>query len=269
MDTLKHLVIIEPTQDRQIALERALITSKVLEPKPELRLFIAVDTESTDLKASNSKLYRSGEWLKSITDQVEAAGLAYSYEFCWSDEWQEAVLNCAARFKPFHIFMPDYESGKKRLIYSSQQWALLRKSHVPVTIVRPGDVGMRKKMLAAVNIQKEDDNPRYAVLNNKILSQGMDIAERYGAEFYVVNAYKDSLNYPNREALLKRTGLPTQNVHVEEGDPAEVIANYANRVGADTIVIGTLARKGAMALMKGNTSERVLRRLNQDVITYS
>ena len=31
-------------------------------------------------------------WLKSITDQVEKEGLTYSLEFCWSDEWQEAVL---------------------------------------------------------------------------------------------------------------------------------------------------------------------------------
>src|SRR5690606_35851385 len=173
--------------------------------------------------------YRDGAWLESVTSQLEKEGLTYSYEFCWSDEWQEAVLNCAARFKPFHIFMPDYEGGRKRYIYSNQQWALLRKSHVPVAIVRPGNVGMRRKIVAAVNIQKEDDNQRYAVLNNKILTQGQHIAEKYGAEFYVVNAYKDSLHFPNREGLLKRTGLPTDRVHVEQGDPADVIADYAER----------------------------------------
>lgn len=267
-ETLKHLVIIDPTQDRQIALERALITSRVRDPKPELRLFIGVDAESTDLKAGNPKLYRDGAWLRSLTEAVEKEGLVYSLEFCWSEEWQAAVLACAERFQPYHIFMPDYEAGKRRMIYSSQQWSLLRKSRVPVTIVRPGEAGMRKRMLAAVNIQKEDD-PRYAVLNNKILTQGMNIAEKYGAEFYVVNAYSDSLHYPDRERLMKRTGLSTERVHVEEGDPAEVIASYAQRIGADTVVMGTLGRKGAMALMKGNTSEKVLRRVPVDVIAYS
>lgn len=268
-EILKHLVIIEPTEDQQIALERALVGARVRDSKPELRLFLCVDGDSQDLKATNPKLYRDLPWLESLTRRVEEEGLQCSMELCWSTEWEQAVLECAERYQPFHIFMPDCEQGRKRGFFSVQQWALLRHSKWPVTIVRPGKVGNRRRMLAAVNIQKEDDDPRYARLNQKILTEGKSIANSYGAEFFVINAYPDSLNYPDREQLMKRSGLPTQNVHVEQGPPDDVIADYAKQIGADTVVIGTLARRGALALMKGNTSEKVLRKLDQDVIAYS
>ncbi len=52
-------------------------------------------------------------------------------------------------------------------------------------------------------------------------------------------------------------------------DPASVIPRYAREIGADTVLIGTMARQGASALMKGNTSEKVLSKLDLDVIAYS
>ena len=138
----------------------------------------------------------------------------------------------------------------------------------PVSIIRSKDIKPRKKLLAAVNIQKHDD-PAYASLNEKILKQGQDIAKHYNADFYVINAYKDSMHFPDRQKIMKISGLPTDRVHVEEGDPATVISRYAKEIGADTVLIGTMARQGAAALMKGNTSEKVLNKLDLDVIAYS
>jgi len=123
-------------------------------------------------------------------------------------------------------------------------------------------------MLAAINIQKHDD-PNYARLNEKILAKGQEIAEHYGADFYVVNAYKDSMHFPDRQHIMRISGLPSERVHAEEGDPATVISRYAKELGADTVLIGTMARQGASALMRGNTSEKVLSKLDVDVIALS
>jgi len=69
---------------------------------------------------------------------------------------------------------------------------------------------------------------------------------------------------------MKISGLPTDRVHAEEGDPATVISRYAKEIGADTVLIGTLARQGTKAFMKGNTSEKVLSKLEGlDVIAFS
>ena len=263
----KVLVIIEATQEKHLALERAVITSEIKEPGSHVHLFISVDAEGTNLGAENDYLYRDDTWLKAITGKLDSVGAKYSFELCWSNEWQKAVLKSAQRFGPDHIFMPAPQDSKKSL-FSNQQWALLRTSGAPVSIIRSSDIKPRKKLLAAVNIQKHDD-PEYARLNEKILTEGQDIARHYGADFYVVNAYKDSMHFPDRQKIMKISGLPTDRVHAEEGDPATVISRYAKEIEADTVLIGTMARQGASALMKGNTSEKVLNKLDLDVIAYS
>lgn len=263
----KIFVIIDATQDKHLALERAVITSEIKEPHAHVHLFISVDSEKSSLTADNDSLYRDNHWLHSLTNNLDSIGIDYSFEFCWSKEWQKAVLKSAQRFQPDHIFMPAASDGKKSL-FSNQQWALLRTSVAPVTIVRSSDIQPRKILLAAINIQKHDD-PEYARLNEKILKDGQDIANHYGADFYVINAYKDSMHFPDRQKIMKISGLPTDRVHVEEGDPATVISGYAKKIGADTVLIGTRARQGTAALMRGNTSEKVLNKLDLDVIAYS
>lgn len=262
----KIFVIIDATQEQHLALERLIITSEINEPNSHVHLFISVDPERSSLAADNENLYRDDAWLKIITDKLDAAGAKYTYEFCWSNEWQKAVLKSAQRYQPDHIFMPA-PLGKKGLL-SNQQWALLRTSVAPVSIVRSAEVKPRKKLLAAINIQKHDD-PAYASLNEKILAKGQEVAGHYGADFYVTNAYKDNMHFPDRQKIMKLSGLPTDRVHVEEGDPASVISRYAKEIDADTVLIGTMARQGAAALMRGNTSEKLLSKLDLDVIALS
>lgn len=60
-DARKVLVIIQPTKDKHIALERVLITSEITNPGSHVHLFIGVDGENTDLKASNPYLYQDGK----------------------------------------------------------------------------------------------------------------------------------------------------------------------------------------------------------------
>lgn len=263
----KVLVIIQPTKNEHIALQRAIITSEVGNPESHVRLFVGVDAERTDLKAGNPDLYRDGTWLENLVAPLKEAGIAHSFELCWSTDWQGAVLNCAQRFKPDHIFMPDYRDTKESL-FSASQWSLLRNAVAPVTIVRPGRIDKRRKIVAAVNFERLD-NPAYTELNDRILTAGMNIAKYYGAEFHVINAYPNSENFPDRDQIIRRFSLPSQNVHVREGNPADVIAEFANEIGADTVILGTKARSGAAAFIKGNTSEKVLRKLEQDVITFS
>ena len=69
------LVIIDPAHDNQLALERAISKSELLPDKPEVCLFIGVDTHSPNLKAENKKLYRDEAWLKSITEKLDAGNI--------------------------------------------------------------------------------------------------------------------------------------------------------------------------------------------------
>lgn len=54
---------------------------------------------------------------------------------------------------------------------------------------------------------------------------------------------------------------------VETGDPVETILDYADRVDADVIVMGTHGRRGLDRYLLGSTTERVVRRASVPVLT--
>lgn len=264
----KLLVIIDPTHDVQIALERALSKSKLLEIKPEICLLICVDAGSANLKADNKNVYRDGAWLKGITHDLDAEGIKYSFIHCWSSQWHQAVIHVARQFHPNNILIPDYRDDEKIFELSNEKWALFRSSAAAVTLVRPGHGAPLKKILAAVNIQKDSD-PKYAKLIDKVLEESGDIAAHYGAELHVVNSYMHISDHPTMENVIQRTNLPAERIHIPEGSPDNAIADCARKLEVDMVVIGTLARDGALAFLKGNTSEKILRKVEQDVVVLS
>jgi universal stress protein E len=262
------LVIIDPTHDNQLALERAISKSELLPDKPEVCLFIGVDTHSPNLKAENKKLYRDEAWLKSITEKLDAGNIQNSFALCWAPQWNEAVIHVRRQFNADNILIPDYRDNEKIFELSNEKWALLRNSIVPVTIVRPGHSAPITKVLAAINMRKDRD-PKYQKLNDKVLKEGAAVAAHYGAELHVVNSFRHISNHPGMEKVVARTNLTPERIHIDEGSPEDVIEAVAKEIEANIVVIGNLARDGALAFMKGNTSEKILRRIEQDVMVLS
>ena len=95
------------------------------------------------------------------------------------------------------------------------------------------------------------------------------MAGQFGADFHVVNAYSDSFHYPDLGQLSRTLGMASDHIHVKQGEPDIVIADTARELGADVVVIGTLARDGILVAMRGNTSEKVFGNLSQDVMTLN
>jgi nucleotide-binding universal stress UspA family protein len=65
---------------------------------------------------------------------------------------------------------------------------------------------------------------------------------------------------------LKREGLTVETV-AREGDPAHVIADEAQRRGADLIAMGTRGHSGLRHLFLGSTAERVVEQAPCPVMT--
>ncbi|GAB3100865.1 universal stress protein [Aestuariicella hydrocarbonica] len=264
-DTL--FVIVDPTQVEHVALERAIITSRLRDVSPKLKVFVAVDPAAVSLDADNPDIYRDTEWFDNLKKPLIEEGLDYTLVICWSTQWHEAVLQAAKKTEADLILLPDYSAKDSRNRFSDAKWQVLRHSNCPVLICRPGADSQRKTVLAALKMQ--DTSPQYAALNDKILARGKWMAERYGADFQVVNTYTDSLNYPDRGNMMRKINIDSDKIHVRQGAPEDIIPEVANEINADIIVIGTLKRRGMMLAMRGNTSERVMSRLKQDVMTLN
>lgn len=265
----KLLVVVDPSQSEHIALQRAIITSSFRNPKPFVNVLVAVDNESVDTRAVNDNIFRHQGWFREhIKTPLEEAGIEYHLEISWSTEWQKSIVNAARQISADSVFLPVKEkSNKQRFTFSDSKWELLKASSCPVVLVRPGAKEQRKNILAAVNFQATSDVQRE--LNMKILKEGRRMAEGYGAKFYVVNAYLDSLNYPDRGKLAAQTGLPADSIFVKNGYTDEVVSAVAQEVDADLVVMGTLGANGMLKSHRGYTAERLIGALDDDVMVIN
>lgn len=262
----KVFVVVDPNDDRHIALERALITSKFRSPSPKLVVFVAVDGEAVDTRAINDHLFRDEFWFRDhIRKPVEEAGLECEIQVCWSSDWQAAIIQESKRSGAEMIYLPVHAKTTRRFTFAESKWQVLKKAACPVVLIRPGAHDKRKVVLAAVNFQADKDKQRQ--LNKQIVQRAKYIASNYGAELHFVNGYLDSMLYPDRGALAKETGVEADRIHVKQGYTDEVVAGVASAIDADLVVMGTLNQLGSTGtLLRGNTAERVIGALDVDVM---
>ena len=261
------LVVIDPAKTTQYALNRALKMNEILGGGVKIHLFITLEMDELRKGQGSFEFYCDNTWFADLVKPLTDQDIPFTAEVFWTADWHRSVLDCVKRHSVDLTIISDYttENGQNEL--SSAKWALLRVSSCPVLIVHPEASLHRKTILAAVNMQTE--NPRYVELNDKILQMSKLMAQSYGAEKHIVNAYEDSLEFPDRARLIRETETDQHNIHVQQGDPSTIISTVADDINADVVVIGTLSRRGIMAAMRGNKSEEIIRRLNRDVMVLN
>lgn len=260
------LIVVDPAQETPLALERALNTAKLAPPGAEavkLNILLAVDFDNTDTSANNSAIHRDEHWyVEHIMTPLQNSGLEYSVEMSWSSDWYGSIIGASKKHNPDLIMLPLVSRLKAReRIFNESIWRLLRTAECPVLVVQPGSPEERKVILAAVNIQSH--KPDYQRLNDLIVARGRRTALNNHGELHVVNAYKDSLNYPDRALLATKTEVEPSRIYVKAGDPEEVIAATAIEINADLIVLGVRSRTSRW---RGNTSEKIITKVRCDIL---
>lgn len=128
--------------------------------------------------------------------------------------------------------------------------------------------------------------------SNKILPVVKLMAEKLGAKIELVHVVRGSSDfvgyemgtawYSNYEDALIRGGEKAMDRFVEEklagldvettiavGDVAEEIIKYADKTGADMIIIGTHGRKGLDKIMFGSVAKGVVKGAHCPVLTVN
>ncbi|MCK5425283.1 MAG: universal stress protein [Emcibacter sp.] len=258
------LIVIDPAQKEQYALKRALKMNEILDGGVKVHLFISFEMDELRKNQDTFDFYCDSEWFADLIKPLVKGNVEYTAEVYWTADWHHSILRSAERNNVDFIILSDYATEDSRVELSAAKWSLLRASNCPVMIVHPATQIQRKTILAAVNMQT--DNTRYVDLNQKILDLTHIMSTAYGAEKHIVNAYEDSMEFPDRAKLLRDTETKQHNTHVHLGDPVEVISEVAEEIDADVVIIGTLSRRGIMAAMRGNKCEEIIRRIKRDVI---
>ncbi|WP_158972684.1 universal stress protein [Paraglaciecola sp. L3A3] len=193
----------------------------------------------------------------------------------------------------------DKVSWLDRLI-TSDDMHLLRNCPCPVWLMKKDEKLNYKQVLAAVDFDSGEDESCNDELNNMIIDLGCAVSLAEFSTMHVVNAYNapdagfislwvDEPDKVEKELYeseyrnsqykmdkllngLKQTlgdesfNFLSLRSHIVKGVAGEELPKIAQKIEADLVVMGTIARTGIAGLVIGNTAETILNQLNSSVL---
>jgi len=294
------LVVIDPTSDRQPALERAAWFAEHLGAGLEL-LICDYDQQlaggrflaSEAMEGARLALLRMHERrLESLAGPLRERGLTVGVDARWEHPLDHGVLRKAAELQPVLVAKDThYHSAVRRALFSNTDWNLIRRCAAPLLLVKPRRPAAVPLILAAVDPRHEFDKP--AELDHAILALGKELAVALRGRLEVFHAYDpapaiagaagsiaspiavpvreltEALEQTHRAALselLKDYPVHPDSVHLEQGVAAERLLALSRKLPADIVLMGAVSRSGLKRVFIGNTAERVLDRLPCDLL---
>ncbi len=294
------LVVLNPESEKQYALARAV--RLVQEQKSENRVKITTFMTVYDFSYEMSTLLSSKEretMCKSIIKQHQQAVQPYLEKYAdpniefnsivlWHSNKAEAITNAVAEHNyDLVIKYTQEKESLSALIFTPQDWQLLRKCPAPIMVVRDGNWKHQRRILVAVNVSNNQEE--YTSLNNELVSLGIDLADKLErGNIHLVTAYPPTpinmaIDLPefttteygdsvrgqyllNMKALRQQFCIDEDHTHVREGFPEDVIPAVAKELEAELVVLGTVGRTGLSAAFLGNTAEHVISKLECNLL---
>lgn len=267
MEKRKFLVVVDPSHERHLALERMIdIATQRREWIADFHLLVGFEGADKADPEAPTEVIRGKKWFDELMAPLDELGVDYTVEFFWTSNWRKSITDASDRFGCDTIMLCESSAEHKRGITDSK-WDLVRQARSDVVIVDEGTAAPIKCILAAVNTQAKDEG--HIALNERILERGKFLAEYFGAEYHVVNSYTDSENFPDRQLIARKSGLPRENIHRDMGKPEDVIAATAEKIGADMVILGISPRTGLAAKFASHTTEKVMEKITVDVVALN
>jgi nucleotide-binding universal stress UspA family protein len=189
-------------------------------------------------------------------------------------------------------------------LFGSEDMHLLRKRPCPVWLMKKDEKPEYKNIMVAIDFDDElevDKNTDNAALNKVLLELSLSLSLSNFTTLHVVNAYdvpqagfvslwvdqpeaveKELFQAEYRKRQHKMNTLMEElkhaigdesfeylspRTHLVQGPPSRELPKLADRIEADLVVMGTVARTGIAGVLIGNTAENVLSQLHCSVLT--
>ena len=264
----KLFVIINPTLDKHVALERAIQIANSASVKPQIVVFISVDATRIEDKPSNENLHRDHDWLeKEICAPLKLNNVNFDILFSWCSNWADSLMQVAESVGATMILMRRTPTIDSYFQFNFGKWNLFKNSKCPVLLVNGEAKTETGVVLAAVKWQTHDGEQK--LLNRKILDAAKATLSWSGNQLHVVNAYKDSISHPDRGSLLRGAGIANSNIHIVQGESTKVIASAAIGTEANLVVVGTKGHSYRSSKIHPAKIERLLSLIDVDVLVVN
>jgi universal stress protein E len=294
----KILVAAIIDQEKQPALERALDLANRSTKSTDITLFCTIYDFSYEMTSMLSPEERTAmrngvvsqkvTFLNSLVSSYTLAEhITIKVKVLWHNRPYEAIINEIFDDKYDILIKATREHAKlETVFFTPTDWHLLRKSPIPVLLVKERSWPENGNILASVHVGSE--NPTHIKLNDKMVEEAQYFAEVLNATPHLVNAYPstppsihvelpefDSVHYKDAirgyhltemKALRQKYGIPEEQTHVYEGPTEDVISEVEDELHAELVILGTTGRTGLSAIFIGNTAENTLALLNSDIL---
>ncbi|WP_158770051.1 universal stress protein UspE [Paraglaciecola sp. L1A13] len=292
----KILAVIDPEDDQQKSLLRAIEIAQITQGK--ITAFLPIYDLSYEMTTMLSTDERENmrfaviedrtAWLADLVAPIEKeSGLKIDLNVEWHNRaWESVICRVIKHGYDLIVKGTQLNDTLKAVIFTPTDWHIMRKSPVPVLLVKDHDWPVAGKVLAAVSLGVEDDE--HTALNDCVTRTAKAFAELLSSEVHLVNAYpgtpiniaieipefdpqiySDSVKEHHQSAMLRHAqkhNIPAGSSHIEEGLPEDVIPALAEKIDAELVVLGTVGRQGISGVLIGNTAEHVIDKLNCDVL---
>ena len=290
------LVVIDPTKQKQPALERAAWLARHSGSALELLVCeyhatlegSSLFNPSSREKAREKLLQERLDWLESLAKPLRDEGLQVQTCARWGKPLHELVLARAAELKPDMLFKAASDHGVlRRLFLTNSCWQLIRHTRVPLWLVHHGDFGGYRRLCAAIDPLHSIDKP--AALDHRLLTAARELGKLLDLEPHCLHCYAPLppsmlfdaqlvAEYPQYlksnaeqrhlafDQLLTQYPKIRPYSHLLEGYPEEAIPHFVRSESIDLLLMGAVSRSHLDAALIGNTAERVLEEVDCDLL---
>ncbi|MEQ1438752.1 universal stress protein [Fontimonas sp. SYSU GA230001] len=291
------LVIADPAMRRTPAIERAARLAKATGAELHLCLFdyhatiAAVGSVSEEVMAlaKTGFLREREEWLDDQARLLADDGLRVQTDVIWGRPIHEKILGKVIEIAPDLVVKDVHrEPALKRLLYTPLDWQLMRLCPAPLLLVNAQAHPLPRRVIAAVDTGAMGADAD--ALNDRIVHAALQLALQCDASLHLAHAFDglatvamvdphgdgqligeayETLRRLRREhfdTFAARHGVAEERKHFLDGPAPDALADLAQFADADVVAVGTVYREGLERLVVGSSAERILQRLNCDVL---
>jgi universal stress protein E len=296
----KILAVIDPTVEEQPGMHRAAWLAQRMGAELELLVcyyneYLSGDRlfDSPSLEKARSEVIESHEkYLEQLAEPVRKDGVVVTTSAVWDHPLFEGIVRRAIA-SDADIVVKDthHHTAVARALLTNTDWNLIRACPLPLWLVKPHDVKDTPVFVAAIDPMNQNDKP--AALDDEILQVSKTICDGIGGDVHAFHAYDpriavatatanayipvslpfDEIEQQMHEDHQKRFneitefhGVDPDKAHLVAGLTHEELPAIADKLGADVVVMGAVARNRWKRLFIGATAERTLEHLPCDLL---
>ena len=281
------LVIIDPTVLRDHVIDKAKLLACRAKAKVELFINCKVIGQegsyySPDIDTANNQSTKKGsadlqEFLISeLKNEFSSLGLPVNIELCHEEDLAQSILDKVDRITPDLVLKSTHRHNLLRqTLITNTDWQLIRMCSVPLLLVKAQGWSKSGHVVAAVDPMHSSSEQ--GSLDDQLISVAEYITKILGHQLSVFHAYyypefgnqtsgqnstqsrdmRMSHNHKMYE-LLSRHNVDPEFVKIANGDTKTEMLHYLEKVGANMLVVGALARSKLERIVVGSTAEKML-----------